>query len=281
MASVGGPPRTGRSECSGSPRPQRAAPGTAGDRAGCPAEPADAGRPAGSSPCAECRIPGRVAPPAPRAASPAPSWWCLRGSGTPPTLPCGSPAPVPGGPCPPSSAGSGSWQSPCVPSRSGRGGRGRASREERLGRFRSGGWSVETTIDPARQAAAQRAAERHASAIGAPRAAIAAVEPGTGRIRALVSRRPTELAQLQAGVGQPTPARQRLQAAGRRRRPGGRARPGQRLEGRNGVRFDLPRETWEVHNFGGGRPPQARPGDGAAGQREHGLRPARLRRGET
>lgn len=124
-----------------------------------------------------------------------------------------------------------------------------ATPAERLRRFRSGGWSVETTVDPELQDAAATAADRHSSAVGAAGAAVAAVEPGTGRIRALYSRRPPGLDQLD------------LATAGRRQ-PGSAFKPVaaiaaleagldplQPLEGRNGVRFPLLRETWEVHNF--------------------------------
>ena len=120
---------------------------------------------------------------------------------------------------------------------------------ERLQRFRSGGWSVETTIDPALQESARQAADKHASRIGASGAAIAAVEPGTGRIRALHSRRPPELAQLDlasAGRRQPGSAFKPLAALAALEAG---LDPLQPLEGRSGVVFDLGRERWKVHNF--------------------------------
>ncbi|MGH9151631.1 MAG: transglycosylase domain-containing protein, partial [Acidimicrobiales bacterium] len=122
---------------------------------------------------------------------------------------------------------------------------------ERLRRFRSEGWSVRTTIDPGIQEAARRAADQQASPIGAPGAAVAVVEPGTGRIRALHSRRPPDLADLDlasAGRRQPGSAFKPLAAIAALEAG---LDPSRRLEGRSGVTFDLGREQWQVHNFGG------------------------------
>ncbi|MGQ0521317.1 MAG: transglycosylase domain-containing protein, partial [Actinomycetota bacterium] len=122
----------------------------------------------------------------------------------------------------------------------------------RLRRFRTGGWSVRTTIDPTLQAHVRRAAGAGADRMHVSGAAVAVVEPGTGRIRALASRRPADLGQLELatdGRRQPGSAFKPLAAiagleAG--------LDPATTLEGRSGVTFDLEPEDWEVHNFGDG-----------------------------
>lgn len=121
----------------------------------------------------------------------------------------------------------------------------------RVERFRSGGWTVETTIDPAAQEAARRAVAESLPSSGPQGAAIAVVEPGTGSVLALHSRRPAEMAHLElASMG--------------RRQPGSTFKPlaaivaleeglspDQPLEGRSGVTFDTGEEEWRVDNFGG------------------------------
>ncbi|HWB70881.1 MAG TPA: transglycosylase domain-containing protein [Egibacteraceae bacterium] len=61
-----------------------------------------------------------------------------------------------------------------------------ASQAERVQRLYSGGLRIETTIDPRLQAAAAEAVAAYTRA-GGPTAAVAAVEPASGRIRALHS----------------------------------------------------------------------------------------------
>ena len=120
---------------------------------------------------------------------------------------------------------------------------------ERLRRYRTGGWSVVTTIDPTVQQAARQAAAGGTARMGVSGAAVAVVEPGTGRIRALASRRPPELQQLElatAGRRQPGSAFKPIAAVAALEAG---LDPLQPLEGRSGVGFDLPRERWEVGNF--------------------------------
>lgn len=122
---------------------------------------------------------------------------------------------------------------------------------ERLRRFRSGGWSVETTIDPAIQHATREAAWNGAERMGVSGAAIAVVEPGTGRIRALASRRPPTLEHLElatAGRRQPGSAFKPLAAVAALEAG---LDPSLPLEGRNGATYHLLPEDWEVHNFAG------------------------------
>ncbi|MBW3581332.1 MAG: transglycosylase domain-containing protein, partial [Actinobacteria bacterium] len=121
----------------------------------------------------------------------------------------------------------------------------------RLERFRSEGWTVETTIEPAALDAARRAVDAYLPAVDGRGAAVAVVEPGTGRITALHSVRPPELAHLDL-------------ASSGRRQPGSAFKPlaavaaleagldlDDELEGQSGVEFDLDPEDWEVDNFEG------------------------------
>ncbi|HET7488672.1 MAG TPA: transglycosylase domain-containing protein [Acidimicrobiales bacterium] len=124
-----------------------------------------------------------------------------------------------------------------------------ATPAERLGRFESGGWSVQTTLDPAVQAAAGRAARSAAAGAGAPGAAVAVVEPGTGRVRALYSARPPGLDQLDlasSGRRQPGSAFKPLAAIAALE---GGLDPAQPLEGQSGRTYDLDPEDWQVRNF--------------------------------
>lgn len=120
----------------------------------------------------------------------------------------------------------------------------------RLRRFRSGGWRVETTIAASAQAAAERGLDDR-PAPGMPSSgAVALVEPGTGRIRALHSRRPPQLAQLElaySGRRQPGSAFKPLAAVAALEAG---LDPGQPLEGRTGLSFRVGDERWPVDNFG-------------------------------
>jgi membrane peptidoglycan carboxypeptidase len=62
-----------------------------------------------------------------------------------------------------------------------------ASREERVERLFTGGLRIHTTVDPRLQDLASAAVAAHVSGGEGPTGALAAVEPGTGRIRALHS----------------------------------------------------------------------------------------------
>ena len=120
----------------------------------------------------------------------------------------------------------------------------------RLRRFRSGGWRVETTIAASAQAAAERALDDRPSTGMPSSGAVAVVEPGTGRIRALHSRRPPQLAQLElasAGRRQPGSAFKPLAAVAALEAG---LDPAQPLEGRTGLRFRVGDERWPVDNFG-------------------------------
>lgn len=120
----------------------------------------------------------------------------------------------------------------------------------RLRRFRSGGWRVETTISSPAQAAAERGLDDR-PAPGMPSSgAVALVEPGTGRIRALHSRRPPQLAQLElasSGRRQPGSAFKPLAAVAALEAG---LDPAQPLEGRTGLSFRVGKERWPVDNFG-------------------------------
>jgi membrane peptidoglycan carboxypeptidase len=120
---------------------------------------------------------------------------------------------------------------------------------ERLGRYRTGGWTVMTTLDPAVQQAARRAAQQGPARLGVGGAAIAVVEPGTGRIKALASRRPEGMGQLELSIGgrrqpgsafKPVAALAALEAG---------LDPKAQLEHRNERVWNLDPEDWEVHNF--------------------------------
>lgn len=126
-----------------------------------------------------------------------------------------------------------------------------ATPAERLRRFRSGGWSVQTTIDPVAQDAAREAAAQGTASSGSSGAAVAVVEPGTGRIRALHSRRPAALRHLEvasSGRRQPGSAFKPLAAIAALEAG---LDPLQPLEGTSGVTYELEPEDWEVHNFAG------------------------------
>jgi membrane peptidoglycan carboxypeptidase len=121
--------------------------------------------------------------------------------------------------------------------------------EARLERFRTGGWTVETTIEPAAQGAAQRAVAAYLTEVDGRGAAVASVEPGTGRITALHSVRPPELAHLNLasdGRRQPGSAFKPLAAVAALEAG---LDPDEKLEGRSGAEFDLGAEDWEVDNF--------------------------------
>jgi membrane peptidoglycan carboxypeptidase len=62
--------------------------------------------------------------------------------------------------------------------------------EARLRTLQAGGLTIRTTLDPAMQAAAEKAIKRYVRASDHPVAAEALVEPGTGRIKAMAASKP-------------------------------------------------------------------------------------------
>ena len=120
---------------------------------------------------------------------------------------------------------------------------------ERLHRYRTGGWTVITTLEPSVQEAARRATQGGSARLGVGGAAVAVVEPGTGRIKALASQRPAGMGQLELSTGgrrqpgsafKPVAALAALEAG---------LDPDAKLERHNGKTWDLDPEDWEVHNF--------------------------------
>ena len=124
-----------------------------------------------------------------------------------------------------------------------------SSPEERVAALRRRELRIETSISPALQVSARDAVSR----LVPPNvsSAVAMVEPGSGRVQALVAHQPN------------TPSPYAL-ATRARRQPGSTfkpfaavaaleagLRPDQKFEGHGPRRFDLPREDWVVDNFDG------------------------------
>jgi len=122
------------------------------------------------------------------------------------------------------------------------------NRRERASRLFTGGLRIRTTIDPRLQGAAEDAVVAAMDG-GAPGAALAVVDPGTGEIRALASAGPPEVASLDL-------------ATQARRQPGSAIKPlvalaaldaglptWQGLAGSGPVTFDVGPEPWRVDNY--------------------------------
>jgi penicillin-binding protein 1A len=132
-----------------------------------------------------------------------------------------------------------------------------ATRAERQELLFSGGLRITTTLDPAAQAAAEEAVGSVRPAAPGPDAALVAVEPGTGAVRALVGGRDffsgapgAKLDLATGGPGRPAGSAFKpfvLAAALAEGIPLDREYPAPAR-----LRLDLPGEVWDVENYEGG-----------------------------